>query len=892
MLYVRIPMPMKSLMHTVAALFAIGIAGCNTDGGAPSGSSGSTLAACPAECDDGNPCTQDSCNQVAAQCTHVPLGGVAAPEDAQLPGDCKLGFCEAGVLSIVSDVDDPLDDANACTADVCEQGLTMHEPVDIGITCTEPNDQLAKVCDGFGGCVQCVGPADCTHLPEDDECQTRTCNNGMCGQGFSPAGTLVNETEQTAGDCSVVVCDGNGGNVAANDDSDVPDDQNDCTIDDCSNGAPSNSPTLANSPCGVDGVLYCDGSGSCVDCTADSQCGIDTFCRQHLCDQQTSVCGNVDTADNTSLPPTDQQSGDCQEKQCDGQGNVKSVALDGDLPPDDANDCTDEVCNAGSAQHPPEPLNTACEQGGGSFCDGNEVCVECNVATQCGSDTFCTTMVCDAKECVADFTDAATALPAGDQIDNDCKEEQCDGNGNVVSAPNDVDTPSDDGNQCTDETCDNGTPKHPAKAVNAACDEGGGSYCNGAGLCVECNTAEQCPTGTACESPTCGAATCSVTNNWQPDWNDCTVETCDPQTGIVTSAPQGDCWQPIAATGAPDGRAHHSAVWTGTRMIVFGGATDDGFTNTGGVYDPGTNSWEDTFEATAPFASRHAVAWFDGKMVVAGGNDKFGNRLKGAHIYDHANLEWTVMQGAGAEPYGILGTLAEVDGFLVFYGGDGCGGAGFPDGWVFSDTTPGITGFQIANAPGCRTGHTAVSTGTEMLVYGGHIGSFLADVGHAYDPVADEWAPFPGEPQPTYPYRTEGVAVWTGTRMLVWGGKMQDGPSGAANDWISDGGAAFDPSTNTWTPMTDTDAPLPRFATTAVWSGGEMIVWGGDASGNDPLGDGAKYDPASDTWSAISLTGAPPKRFSHTAVWTGEAMIVFGGSSNGNWLQDGAIYYP
>ena len=56
-----------------------------------------------------------------------------------------------------------------------------------------------------------------------------------------------------------------------------------------------------------------------------------------------------------------------------------------------------------------------------------------------------------------------------------------------------------------------------------------------------------------------------------------------------------------------------------------------------------------------------------------------------------------------------------------------------------------------------------------------------------------------------------------------------------------------------------------------------MIVWGGvDETFND-TNTGGRYDPIEDSWTATSTTNAPLPRDSHTAVWTGSEMIVWGG---------------
>ena len=54
-----------------------------------------------------------------------------------------------------------------------------------------------------------------------------------------------------------------------------------------------------------------------------------------------------------------------------------------------------------------------------------------------------------------------------------------------------------------------------------------------------------------------------------------------------------------------------------------------------------------------------------------------------------------------------------------------------------------------------------------------------------------------------------------------------------------------------------------------------MIVWGGE-DGSGYFNDGGRYNPAANSWTALPTTGAPAAR-EHTAVWTGSEMIVWGG---------------
>src|SRR6266516_551953 len=94
---------------------------------------------------------------------------------------------------------------------------------------------------------------------------------------------------------------------------------------------------------------------------------------------------------------------------------------------------------------------------------------------------------------------------------------------------------------------------------------------------------------------------------------------------------------------------------------------------------------------------------------------------------------------------------------------------------------------------------------------------------------------------------------------------------------------------DTWTPTSTTNAPAGRYEHTAVWTGSEMIVWGG--FNGSYLNTGGRYNPGTDSWTASSTTSAPAGRYEHTAVWTGSEMIVWGGF-NGSYLNTGGRYNP
>src|SRR4029453_18714955 len=84
---------------------------------------------------------------------------------------------------------------------------------------------------------------------------------------------------------------------------------------------------------------------------------------------------------------------------------------------------------------------------------------------------------------------------------------------------------------------------------------------------------------------------------------------------------------------------------------------------------------------------------------------------------------------------------------------------------------------------------------------------------------------------------------------------------------------------DSWTTTNTTNAPTGRYNHAAVWTGSEMIVWGGndDTLLGHVLNPGGRYNPSTDRWSPTSTTNAPTARQYPTAVWTGSEMIVWGG---------------
>ena len=288
-----------------------------------------------------------------------------------------------------------------------------------------------------------------------------------------------------------------------------------------------------------------------------------------------------------------------------------------------------------------------------------------------------------------------------------------------------------------------------------------------------------------------------------------------------------DTWTATSTANAPTNRAYHKAVWTGTEMIIWGGYNSGSDFNTGGRYNPSTNSWTVTSTTNAPAArSNHTAVWTGSEMIIWGGSffDTGGR-------YNPATDSWTV-----------------------------------------TSTT---------NAPEGRYVHTAVWTGTEMIVWGGYLFSELS-TGGRYNPTTDSWTAT--STTNAAAARTSHTAVWTGSEMIVWGGYGDD------DNELNTGGR-YNPSVDSWTATSITNAPAARDYHPAVWTGSEMIIWGGHSNNIGEFDTGGRYNPSTDSWTATNIGNAPSARDSHTAVWSGNEMLVWGGyNGNGSYLNTGARY--
>lgn len=350
----------------------------------------------------------------------------------------------------------------------------------------------------------------------------------------------------------------------------------------------------------------------------------------------------------------------------------------------------------------------------------------------------------------------------------------------------------------------------------------------------------------------------------------------------------GDAWATVSIVGAPDARCRHSAVWTGTEMIIWGGENFIGSLNTGARYTPSTDSWTATATAGAPLArGSHLVVWTGFEMMVWGGYNYPQGDLNSGGKYNPNTNTWTTLSSISA-PEGREDFAGVWTGNgMIVWGGAGCtfGNCILDSGGTYDPRTDRWAETNRSYAPVARFNHTAVWTGSEMIVWGGSDNSNYLRTGGRYNPLTDTWTATVVPPL-TIPGRTRHTAVWSGREMIVWGG---------VDEFFHDTntGGRYDPRTDSWMPTEiESGAPSLRDSHTAVWTGSEMIIWGGSQyPPGTRLNNGARYNPGADSWAAMTTVNAPMARADHTAVWTGREMIVWGGVNNAGFLLNSGGRY-
>jgi hypothetical protein len=351
-----------------------------------------------------------------------------------------------------------------------------------------------------------------------------------------------------------------------------------------------------------------------------------------------------------------------------------------------------------------------------------------------------------------------------------------------------------------------------------------------------------------------------------------------PAAAAPAAAPPGaGTWQLLPAAPVTTVPGNLVSVWTGTEMILHGTLTTAGSNNAEVTvaYRPATGAWTTLAPGPVPDNEQtiDLAAWTGSQMLVPG-------QTNGA--YSPATGAWSPIP---LDPGPQADAVAAWTGSQMLIWGGVCCVSQSNGGTIYTPATN--TWQQLPAAPiEPRRAAMGAWTGTELVVAGGESGregqpSALLSDAAAYNPATHTWRKLPPMPVPT----AGATAVWDGTEVLfIAGTTAAQSPSAA--------GQAYNPATNTWRQLPA--MPFSRADFAAVWTGSQVLVWGG-VTGSSPASPvprhGEAYDPATSQWTALPLAPLTGRAFP-TAVWTGSQLIVWGGYHSGESYANGAAYTP
>ena len=366
---------------------------------------GSCMGGKQANCNDYNPCTEDSCDP-ASGCLHQPADGACEDGNFCTTGDhCADGACAPGGVLDCKDenicTDDSCDPALGClhvmnkapcsdgdmctTGDQCQLGQCQPGPA---LVCNDQNPCTDDSCSPLAGCQFLPNQAGCD---DNNECTSQDhCNAGWC------AGAAVLCSDNNP--CTTDSC-----NPADGCHFDVVPDQTPCSAINgwvCLQGQCQCAPDCNGKDCGPDGC-----GGECGVCEPGSACAA-------------GVCLTVCTSE-------------CDGKECGGDGCggscgtcqdgfecINNQCQAGCTPQCDGKQCGDNGCGGtcGACADGFQCINSLCQPDCTPQCDGKE-CGNDGCGGSCGicpDGCFCNAGTCAcAPQEVCGLIDQDTAWPQG-----------------------------------------------------------------------------------------------------------------------------------------------------------------------------------------------------------------------------------------------------------------------------------------------------------------------------------------------------------------------------------------------------------------------------------------------------------------------------------------------
>jgi hypothetical protein len=334
----------------------------------------------------------------------------------------------------------------------------------------------------------------------------------------------------------------------------------------------------------------------------------------------------------------------------------------------------------------------------------------------------------------------------------------------------------------------------------------------------------------------------------------------------------------LPASGLPAGL--YAGAWTGSELFLHQPYAADADGPTGSIqaaYNPSSSTWR-----RLPSSPYPVVPVEGGTRMIWTGTEMLAFGLLDV-AYTPATNTWRTLPPGPGGPSVTVWTGQQV----LMWGG-GCCASNSAEGAAYDVLRNTWEPLPAAPLSGRHT--SGAWTGEEMIIVGGQADEVAFADGAAYNPRTRSWRMLPPLPAPV----ANGTVTWTGSELLVVGGARlrSSGPVAIADT------LAYNPRSDTWRRLSA--MPVPRYEHMAVWTGNQLLVWGGQTTSTSggvwsrsAPPNGVAYDPVTGAWSPMPKSPLRG-RTGAVAVWTGTGLIVWGGIgvANSTIMTDGAEFRP
>jgi hypothetical protein len=360
-------------------------------------------------------------------------------------------------------------------------------------------------------------------------------------------------------------------------------------------------------------------------------------------------------------------------------------------------------------------------------------------------------------------------------------------------------------------------------------------------------------------------------------------------TGAASAASNGVA-PTVVFTPVTNSHLYHTATQLSNGKILIAGGQNknNNYLSSAELYDPATGVFTATGNMTTARIQHTATLLPNGKVLIAGGLDQNNNSLSSAELYDPATGVFTATSNMASARNNHTATLLQ-SGKVLIAGGQNDGGL---TALAVAELFDPSTGAFIATSTAMtkhRTYHTATLLQSGMVLIaggyngGGYVASSYEASAELYDPGAKT---FTATGSMTTARNNQTSTLLPSGKVLITGGWNQTSAFLA-------GAELYNPSNGTFSATGSSLSSAREAHSATLLPNGKVLIAGG-WNGSTVLADMELYDPSSGTNGTFTSIGnmVSARKYHIAMMLTTGQVLISGGDNNGGTLSTAELYNP